>query len=91
MTGLRPPTRGGPAPPGMAAEVEVGVEVVVEVGGPRRRGRDDVKEQVAASQWVQCGVEERGLGHQGSAFCANSNARIDTAQSNQYPLLSSQS
>jgi hypothetical protein len=45
MTGLRPPTRGGPAPPGMAAEV--GVEVGVEVGGPRRRGRDDVKEQVA--------------------------------------------
>jgi hypothetical protein len=32
--------------------------------------------------------EGRGRGHQGSAICANSNARIDTAQSNQYPLLS---
>jgi hypothetical protein len=35
--------------------------------------------------WVQCGVRERGRGHQGRAFWANSNARIDTAQSNQYP------
>jgi hypothetical protein len=35
--------------------------------------------------------EGRGRGHQGSAIWANSNARIDTAQSNQYPLLSSQS
>jgi hypothetical protein len=50
MTGLRPPTRGGPAPPGMAAEVgvevaaEVGVEVGVEVGIPRSNAVLDVED-----------------------------------------------
>ena len=38
MTGLRPPTRGGPAPPGMVAEVGV------EVGIPRSNAVLDVED-----------------------------------------------